>query len=168
MTKPIGPTTVQLWLRVQEKIKTDDPKTVPDGSKSVLNSTPVGYISRKSTIVKPLKDISNVASSSKSAIASKSKSIKSFGVVAKNKVAMSVVKSHFPIKCDFANSSSDSHSFISMDAHFGHSPMDETGENEFIPVDLPVHGFMNDKAGYTVSDKATLDDDLTEEDMVTS
>lgn len=124
ITKIVGPNIVQLWQRMQEKTKTDIPKKTHVGSKSVLNSIPAGPASRKPTIAKTLKDISNVASSSKSAV--------------------SVIKSPFPINCDLANSSSDSHPFVSMDAHFGHSPLDETRiEKEFIPVDLPDHRFIN-------------------------
>lgn len=168
--QPSGPTIVQLWQRVQEKIKSG-PSNQPQ-SERVTASNPTFITPRNDASTKPLQDISNMTSCPKTAKATKS--TKNHGVVTKAKAAMIVINAHSLTRDDFASSNSDPHPFISMDAQYGHSPPEESAMLMGIVSVAPPEesgAVMDDKAEFPANDEASSDNNLSssnDEDMVIS
>lgn len=163
------PTIVKLWKNMQDKLKTGNYKKTNSGKQTVMSTGTVGATTMPKLKPTPLKDISNVASSSKSTFVAKAKLSKSHTVLVRDKVSASMVKSSFPIKCDFSNGGYEFQPFTSFDAQFGHSPPEEgIGTTCVTPGDSSGPRPINDKNADNAIDDTIVVNDLSssnEEDM---
>lgn len=182
--QPSQPTIVKLWQNMQDKLKIGNYKKTNSGKQAIMSTGSVGAATMPSSKPTPLKDISNVASSSKSIFVAKAKLSKPHSVLVRDKTPATVVKSLFPIKCDFSNCGSEFQPFTSLDAQFGHSPPEEgIGTTNVISVDSSGYRPPNDNDAVNAIDDAIVVNDLSsssvedmkdnlsssdEEDMVTA
>lgn len=173
------PTIVKLWKNMQDQLKNEKYKLSNFGKRVDANNTKADANSIPGNKAAPLKDISNVGSSSMTSPPAKVKASKHQNALIKGHASKSLVKSSFPIKCDFANVNSDLHPFSSMDAQFGHSPPEECAgtcppmecARNLIPTSLeaPPHGSTSSLAVIAADDTTKLVDDVAssnEEEMV--
>lgn len=162
--KHSGPTIVQLWQRVQEKVKEGYPKNSTSET-SLPQKTATTGRSKSTMFSAPLKDISNVNTGSVG-----TKPAKKVGVMAKTRSTTNVTTIPFPIVCELPSIDSEAHPSNSTDARYGHSPPEEPGmDTEDNPPDPADHEHMVDNAEYSAEKEANSDDDLSssnEEDMV--
>lgn len=167
--QPSQPTIVKLWQNMQDKLKTGNYKKTKSGKQAVISTGLVGEATMSSLKPTPLKDISNVASSSKSTFVAKAKLSKSHTILVRDKAPATVVKSPFPIKCDFSNCGSEFQPFTSLDAQFGHSPPEEgIGTTCVVPASSSGPRPVNDDEVVNAIDDANVVNDLSssdEEDM---
>jgi hypothetical protein len=159
---------------MEDKLKAGTYKQTKPETGLKVCTTRTGSTSVPGTRTAPLKDISNVASCSKSSTLAKMKISKHHNTLANDRATNRMEQPSLPIKCVSTNVNSDLHHSTSMDAHCGHSPPDEcagavVAAPLVAPLVAPPQVITSDIAVVAEDENANMVDALSssdKEDMV--